>query len=157
MLLAVLNPATHQVTIVSAGHQLPLWLRSAKVSYGECGNTDITGLPLGAVTPFDYLSMTLTLEPGDSLTLFTDGMTDAQNRRGEYFTLQGMLDSISTDTELFNDPRPRAIGERLLTSVRVHMEGRDQTDDIALVCFGRLPTGSSSSTASGVKTLGTRR
>ena len=136
---AILDPATHTFSLINAGHEVPQLYRAEPHDLVDAIGDEATGLPLGVMPGFEYEAVTLTLEPGDSLTIFTDGVTDAMAPNGTMFGRDGVRKAILTA-----DPRepgayhPRLIGERLINAVRKHANGRAQNDDIATVCFGRL-------------------
>jgi len=71
---AVLDTSTGAMETVSAGHN-PVLLRTAR---GELKELSLGGIPLGMLDmEFPYQSETLTLEKGDRLLLYTDGVTEA--------------------------------------------------------------------------------
>ena len=83
MILAVLDPETHEVSLTNAGHMSPI-LRNAE------GVRDVLkpqegGLPVGVMEDAEYDEHRLKLELGDHLVLFTDGITEAMNRAGELY------------------------------------------------------------------------
>ncbi|MCZ2344146.1 MAG: SpoIIE family protein phosphatase [Bacteroidales bacterium] len=133
----VLDPVRHEVIVVNAGHINPLRYRSTTGAIDEIISDAMSGLPLGLVPGYEYLSVTLTLDPGDSLMLCTDGVTEAMNPAGELFGLPRVHAALEEESAIADIP-PREIGERLVRAVRTHANGRPQNDDIALVCFGRL-------------------
>ncbi len=144
----ILDPATHELTLVNAGHMNPLLYSGTKGTLEEAISTDDTGLPLGVIPGFEYDTVTITLEPGDTITLFTDGVTDAltpasvQSPNGEMFGMEGVYAALNPDeTAMADVGRPKRMGERLVNTVRKHANGRAQPDDIAVVCFGRLEPG----------------
>jgi serine phosphatase RsbU (regulator of sigma subunit)/pSer/pThr/pTyr-binding forkhead associated (FHA) protein len=141
---AILDPARHTVTVLNAGHMPPLVFHKSSVSLDDAISNDQSGPPLGAVEGMSYDACQFEFQPGDSLLLYTDGVTDAMNSLSEQFTLQGIHRAI-----LGNSPaeavsyRPDHIGRAVIEAVRRHASGRAQNDDIALVCLGRLdPTAS---------------
>jgi sigma-B regulation protein RsbU (phosphoserine phosphatase) len=73
------------------------------------------------------------LAPGDCLLLFSDGVTDSLDGTGRAFGRKGI------EAVLREAGSPREIGQRVLDAVRRHAAGCSQSDDITLVCFGRLP------------------
>ena len=52
--------------------------------------TDLTGLPLGVMENFEYQAQHVELRPGDSILLFTDGITDAMNVQNQPFQMKGI-------------------------------------------------------------------
>lgn len=145
---AVLDPAAHRVTVVNAGHMNPRLYRTGGGSLTDAISTDATGLPLGVMPGFEYEAVTLNLEPGDMITAFTDGVTDATAPTGALFGPEGVDRCLTPGDDATADGgRPKRVGERLVQAVRRHADGRPQNDDIAVVCFGRLPAGAGPSTS----------
>jgi serine phosphatase RsbU (regulator of sigma subunit) len=144
-----LDPTAHTVTIVNAGHFSPKLYRAASAKLTEAIATEATGLPLGVLPEFEYEAVTLQLQPGDTLSVFTDGVTDALNPAGEMFGLDRVEHLLVPDTTDSQAGRPERTGDRLVTAVRKHANGRSQNDDIAVVCFGRLAAGLGPSGGSG--------
>jgi len=80
--LAEFDPATRQLSFVNAGHNSPVIRRAnASTERLESG-----GLPLGITTEATFPSAEVTLHPGDTLVLFTDGVVEAFNSAGEEFS-----------------------------------------------------------------------
>lgn len=129
---AVLDPAKHEVTIVNAGHINPSRLSPAG-TFEDAVPDDEGGLPLGAVPGCVYSSRTTRLAPGDTLVLYTDGVTDAENPAGQRFNTAGVKAAVGKASAR----RPAAVGAAVVGAVQAHAAGRTQSDDIAVVCFGR--------------------
>jgi sigma-B regulation protein RsbU (phosphoserine phosphatase) len=130
---AMLEPATHKVTLVSAGHQPPLVYKAATKTLVEALGKGDGGLPLGMMEGFQYASCEVVLQPGDCLLIFTDGVTDVVNTKEEAFTEKGAQAAILSGPGF----GARAVGERLVKAVKAHCAGRSQFDDITLVCLSR--------------------
>jgi serine phosphatase RsbU (regulator of sigma subunit) len=133
----VLNPVEHTFTLVNAGHQTPLRYCPKAKTFTLSVAEDVGGLPLGLMEGFEYQMISARLEYGETIAVFTDGVTDAASPDGVLFDLDG-VHAVATDPEVALNPRPRVIGERLAAAVRKHANGAPQSDDIALVCFGRV-------------------
>lgn len=140
LVVMVLDPAAHLVTLVNAGHMSPKLYRAEADQLVDAVSLEATGLPVGTLPGYPYEQVTLSLEVGDSLAAFTDGVTDATNPAGAMFGAEAVDRSLlPDDTALPGDaPRPRLLGERLVAAVRGYAAGRPQNDDIAVVTFGRL-------------------
>ena len=132
LVLAVLDPHRHKVTIVNAGHLPPLLRRGAGKATVEAVAEEETRLPLGVDPDVEYESLTLTLQPGDSLTLYTDGITEAMNDRNDLYGQQRLWTQLASDTEPVG-----AIGQAVLDDVKHFVGRRSQSDDMCLACFGR--------------------
>ncbi|MBM3858883.1 MAG: HAMP domain-containing protein [Verrucomicrobia bacterium] len=78
----VLELSTGRVRYTNAGHLPPLWLRPGR----EAAWIELPrGLLLGVEPDSRYETRTLTLQPGDTLLLYTDGVTEAMNMRDEFY------------------------------------------------------------------------
>ncbi len=140
--VVILDPAANLVTLVNAGHMNPLLYRAKDASITDAISNDLSGLPLGVMPGFEYESVTLELDEGDTITIFTDGVTDAMSPGGELFGDDAVKKFLTLDDPIAADgTRPKLSGERLVNGVRRHAKGRPQNDDIAIVCFGRLEDG----------------
>jgi serine phosphatase RsbU (regulator of sigma subunit) len=141
---AVLDPVQNAVTVVNAGHMPPLLYCPTSGTLVDAIDADLGGPPLGLVEGYQYQSAQVALQQGDSLILYTDGVTDASNAQNQPFAMKGIRAAVlNEDAVGSGPPRPEVVGRQLLEAVRKHSAGRAQNDDIALVCFGRLdPTAS---------------
>jgi len=110
---------------IKAGHPSPLLLRQGKVSelYNE------GSFPVGLIPEADYAAARLKLEPEDTLVLFSDGVTEAENVNHELFEVSG----LSTVLAGQQGAPVEALQESILESVRSFSEGAKQSDDITLL------------------------
>lgn len=130
MIYCVVDPKTHEVTLVNAGHMAPM-LRRADGSVSDV-HDEITGLPIGVFDEFDYESAAITLGPGESLTVFTDGFNEAMNAARDLYTLERIAEQVRLPAEGVTQT-----GENLIEDVRKFVDGFDQSDDMCLCVFGR--------------------
>jgi serine phosphatase RsbU (regulator of sigma subunit) len=79
--LAEYDPGTHRFTYINAGHNPPILRRTT----GAIEHLDAGGLPLGILPTATYQAGTAALNPGDWLFIFTDGLVEAVNVRGEEY------------------------------------------------------------------------
>ncbi len=129
-ILAVLDAPRNEITLVNAGHMPPL-LRYGKGKVQPIG-ADQAGLPLGVEGDFQYQQCTHPFAPGDFLTLFTDGISEAMNSAGELYGLDRLRGQLATN------PVPASgLGRLILDDVKRFVGGRAQSDDMCLACFGR--------------------
>jgi serine phosphatase RsbU (regulator of sigma subunit)/pSer/pThr/pTyr-binding forkhead associated (FHA) protein len=131
MITAVVNPRTNELTTVNAGHMAPL-LRRRGGGVEEIGE-EAAGLPLGVAQGYQYERHTHILEPGDVLTIFTDGFSEAMNGERELYGLERLKKQIATPSVDVVD-----FGQHILEDVSRFVDGFDQSDDMCLVCFGRV-------------------
>jgi serine phosphatase RsbU (regulator of sigma subunit) len=130
MIAAVLNPRTGELTMVNAGHMAPL-LRRRGGAVEELGE-EAAGLPLGVAPGYEYQAYSHHLEPGDVITMFTDGFSEAMNSGEELYGIDRLKQQISSPALSVVD-----FGEHILEDVSRFANGYDQADDMCLVCFGR--------------------
>ncbi len=79
--IAEYDPATRSVTYINAGHNNPILRRQS----GNIERLQTGGVPLGILENAPYESATVTLQPGDWLVIFTDGVVEAENQRLEEY------------------------------------------------------------------------
>jgi phosphoserine phosphatase RsbU/P len=125
----VIDRNDYSLTMVNAGHPPPL-RRAAHGGLTEIGEAQV-GLPLGV---FDrpYEETRLRLERGDTLVLYTDGITEARNPVGDFYGLERLLGVVQEAPN-----HARALGEAILSDLRGFVAGRSQSDDLTLVCVTR--------------------
>lgn len=142
----VLDPVSHRLTVVNAGHVVPKLSSTTHQTLGELISLEATGVPLGVEPKYNYLATTVSLNPGDTITAYTDGVTDSMNPTGEPFGAPAVEKQLAPSAYSESEgARPRRVGEGLINAVRAHARGRPQFDDIAVVCFGRWESSSDSS------------
>lgn len=130
LILAVVEPRTHEVTLANAGHMAPL-LRRASGKVDAVGE-ECAGLPIGIDADYEYEEFRMTLEPGETLTLFTDGFSEAMNQANDLYGIERMQEQLACDESCSGK-----LGSRLLDDVKRFVGGRAQSDDMCLICFGR--------------------
>jgi serine phosphatase RsbU (regulator of sigma subunit)/pSer/pThr/pTyr-binding forkhead associated (FHA) protein len=130
---ALLDPTSHTVTMVSAGHNSPLLYRRKTGTLIEAMAKEVAGFPLGIMECQDYSACQITLEPGDCMVMFTDGVTEARSVRDTEFGTEGILQAVEKGGPF----SPRVLCERIVKAVKQHAAGRPQHDDITLACLGR--------------------
>jgi serine phosphatase RsbU (regulator of sigma subunit) len=79
--LGVLDPCSGVIRYTNAGHNPGLVIRQD----GSTQWLEATGMPLGILPVGDYSADEVVLEPGDTLVLYTDGITEAENPAEEEF------------------------------------------------------------------------
>jgi serine phosphatase RsbU (regulator of sigma subunit) len=132
LVAAILDPATHVVTLINAGHPSPLFYHRATLTASAAISTDAAGLPFGVAEHTEYPAHKISLAPGDSILAFTDGVTDAMNLKDVRLEAKGVYAAVQGGTY-----SPRMLAEHVIKVVKEFATGRSQNDDIALVGFGR--------------------
>jgi serine phosphatase RsbU (regulator of sigma subunit)/pSer/pThr/pTyr-binding forkhead associated (FHA) protein len=131
-ILVLLDVETHRLTVVNAGHPCPL-IRRRDGRLEEFGRAE-SGLPLGIMPDYAYESVETTLEPGETVILYTDGVTDAMDAKGERLGEAKLRDAL-----LAARPGAAAAGDEVVHLIQRHVADRPQFDDITLVCLARNP------------------
>lgn len=130
MVLFVVNPATHEVTLVNAGHMPPLLRRKN----GAVEEIDVeTGLPVGVTDAMDYGQHVFKLGDGETLTVYTDGFSEAMNPQRDLYGLQRLRTALTT-----THGHVEEIGQTILNDVRGFIGQHPQSDDMCIVSFGRV-------------------
>lgn len=117
----------------SAAGQPPPYLGSLK--QGGAFLKEPRGIMLGVMESATYLDGVAHLDPGDTLTFYTDGVTEAENRGGEFFTekrLRSVLETVS-------GPSVEQLVKEVLLSVETFTQGLEQADDITLLAVRFRP------------------
>jgi serine phosphatase RsbU (regulator of sigma subunit) len=136
-LLLVLDGERHEMTLVNAGHMPPLVRRpdgTVEEMAGRSGN------PLGVEAGATYEAIQIPIRPGEVVLFYSDGISDA-GLTSERIRDGRPPDGFGTDRlmqALAAAPAGAGpAGESILAAVRRHAAGRDQFDDMTLICFGR--------------------
>jgi serine phosphatase RsbU (regulator of sigma subunit) len=110
---------------IKAGHPSPLLLRKGQVTelYNE------GSFPVGLIPEADYESARLQLEPEDTLVLFSDGVTEAENLNHDLFEVSGLSKALAGKQDL----PVVALQQSVLDAVRGFTRGASQSDDITLL------------------------
>jgi sigma-B regulation protein RsbU (phosphoserine phosphatase) len=88
------DPATRQFTYVNAGHNAPVIRRSNAKGEAAIERLPASGVPFGISLDAMYETATVQLAPRDALVLFTDGVVEAFNAKGEEFTDARLVDNV---------------------------------------------------------------
>ena len=130
VLYAIYNAETGRFLYASGGHDTPL------VVHPDGSSTFLSrtnGVALGVIPEFEYVAESVLLKPGDTVLLYTDGVTEAQNAEGEQFGL-GRL------SRLFDGAPPRGAQEateRVFNAVKAFAGDAEQFDDITCLAMQR--------------------
>jgi len=129
-LYCVYNIPTGKITYCNAGHNPPFILH--KDGSAEMLPVD-TNVVLGIVEGATFTEQTVTLQEGESILLYTDGVNEAFNPHGEEYgddRLQKFLCGKA-------DKEPRALIEDLLSDVKAFADTHPQSDDITILSVKR--------------------
>jgi len=126
----VLDRRSGDIRMVRAGHDAPLLYRAAG---GGVTRVSPPGMAVGIDSGGAFNRVTnnfsLLLEPGDCLILYTDGVTEAQDRRGEEFGLEAMIRSVQASAS----EGAAGIVQRVTNDVKAFIGDQPLHDDITLI------------------------
>lgn len=131
MVLAMLDPLSHQVHFANAGHAPAFLYRAQDRSFVEL---ESTGLPVGVIDPPDCpLGPVLNMLPGDILVLGTDGIVESMDQRGTQFGNERLQECIVKGT---GGPLPELV-RNIGRAVELHYVGDSPPDDLTLLAVRR--------------------
>ena len=131
LILGFLDCKKNEIVFVNAGHMPPI-IRTASGS-ARVMDQDNYGLPLGVDLDAEYTAETLKIEPGDVVLLYTDGVNESMNEKGEQLGLDKLVHEIKQSQA----KTPELVGKAVCQSIKRHVNGHTQFDDICIVCLGR--------------------
>jgi len=128
---ALFNQDTRVLTYTNAGHLSPLLFRGAEVI-----PLDSNGTVVGAFPFAKYDESCLTLNPGDILVCYTDGITEPENAFGEMFGEERLIDLVKRNAHLDDGE----IVKNILESVRSWTGTPELHDDMTLLIARQVET-----------------
>ena len=133
VLYAVYNPETGVITYANGGHNPPVIVHAD----GSSTLLPMTGgIALGVAPGFEYEQSTMTLNPGESIILYTDGVTEAMNGDGEEFGIDRLRDLF-----VGGPPRrPKEANKAIFEAVSIFAGDTPQSDDITCLTLRRSET-----------------
>jgi serine phosphatase RsbU (regulator of sigma subunit) len=129
LIAVAIDTETGELEIINAGHSAPL------VRQADGGIVELEvpqNMPLGVDPDLHFERYKCILDPGETVVLFTDGVTEAMNSRKEEFGKERLHASMTNAAG-----NATAVGEQVEADVRAFLEELPQNDDLTLVCFSR--------------------
>jgi sigma-B regulation protein RsbU (phosphoserine phosphatase) len=120
---------TGEVDICNAGHNPPLLVRGSEVT--ELG---ATGLPLGVFCEERFTISKVRLDPGDTILLYTDGLSEAADTTGTQYGVERLFDVVR---EAHRMP-PDDLISMCLKDMEAFRAGAPKTDDLTIMVVRRL-------------------
>ena len=115
------------LSYVNAGHCPPMLVRGG----GIAAELAATGMPAGLIEEAAFEVATERLEPGDKVVIYSDGVTEAQNPRGEFFGKKRLREIVTSHAA----ETCTAIHDAIQEGVSAFAEGARQSDDITVVAM----------------------
>ena len=130
--IGVLSLSDGNLSFVNAGHCLAAICRKGGIFTIE---KDDHSMIAGAIAGARFKVNKIKLEAGDTVYLYTDGVTEAQNDANEMFKATRLLSALNEDTLL----SPSGLDERVRERIREFAGDTEQSDDITTLCFRYKP------------------
>ena len=128
--VVIVDAKSQTATIANAGHWPPL-LRHSGGDVSDLA-VETSGAPLGVLPDQSFREATVPLRSGDTLLLFTDGITEAMNPRDEIYGADRLRHLLSAGPDSAEE-----MIQSVITDVESFCDGRAQRDDMCLVCVRR--------------------
>ena len=128
--MTVADPKTGELVYTNAGHNPPVLVRKS-------GGFDLLeggGMILGILPMAQYTESRVKMEPGDTLVLYSDGVTEAVNRADEDFGEKRLAELVAS----LQDRPAREIVSAIHAAVARFTEGAPPADDITVVVARRV-------------------
>ena len=124
----VLDLRTGEIVYVNAGHNAPI-IRKAdgSASWLPVDN----GFVIGGMDGVSYEVQTVTLEKGDGILLYTDGVTEAMNKANELYGDDRFISAMNGP--IMQSAPPDCVLNEIKEDVRAFVNGAPQSDDITLL------------------------
>ena len=124
--IGILEISTGKLTAANGGHEYPALARDGRFELYK----DRHGLVLGGMPGMKYRDYEIQLEPGDRLFVYTDGVPEANNEKGEMFGTERMTEALNAGA----GASPRELLENVSRAVDGFARGAEQFDDMTMLC-----------------------
>jgi sigma-B regulation protein RsbU (phosphoserine phosphatase) len=131
--VGIIDLKTGLIEYIDAGHEPPL-IRKKEGTVVELKKHG--GLALAIEGDYEYNSQTMTLAPGDTFFLYTDGATDVYNHEKVRFGLPKLKEYLAS---MPIDATPKEINDKFLTDIKEYIGEEDQFDDITVLTIHYKP------------------
>lgn len=135
MLVGVLDIRTGHLSYSNAGHNAPVLQRvqTDGQSAGEFLHCK-PNIPVGVLEEFFFEQEEIDLQAGDTLFLYTDGVTESENAKKQLFGEEATLATL-THARQIGLKTPREVVEHVYEALQHHAANAAQSDDITMLCL----------------------
>lgn len=123
LFIGVLDLHTGNLTYSNAGHCAPVLLGEKPTPVKMDAN-----IPVGIMADWQFTSQSVTLKPGQTLFIYTDGLTEAENATQKQFGEERMMEILAK-----SDITPRPLIENIIQEVRNFVGQAEQSDDLTML------------------------
>ena len=145
MFLGVMDLETGTITYCNAGHNPPILIQSGQAKMMNSAEN----LLLGVETNAEYTSQTLHLGSGDTLFLYTDGLTEAENTQKVLFEEQKAIDVAKKFGQMSAEEQINAMH----TAVKEYVGDAEQSDDLTMLAIRFLESNHSLTLSNNIQEL----
>jgi phosphoserine phosphatase RsbU/P len=132
--VASYEPRTGQLQFVNAGQTPPLLRRQN----GSVERLTTGGIALGMFEGSTYEVGHVSLEPGDAIVMYSDGITEAEDPTGEPFDEAGLERTLALYPGAFPEASAASIGHAVFDAVERHRRDSRLADDLTVMVLSRL-------------------
>ena len=129
LFVGILDPDTGVLSYCNAGHNAPVLIGKER-----CFLKVESNLPVGVESEWKYKGQQLTLAPGKTLLLYTDGLTEAENGNHDQFGERRILDVL----EKSGAADPETLVREMADAVHAFTEPAEQSDDLTMLAIRYL-------------------
>ena len=137
LFLGVLDLPTGRLRYCNAGHDAPILIEGKmdedmEMSDGkECKMLDVKpNLPIGVMPGWNFIDQEIVIDPGTTIFLFTDGLTEAENASHEQFGLERILQTAGNAPD-----NPQEMIKLMMDNVHQFVNGTEQSDDLTMLAI----------------------
>ena len=133
LFVGVLDLATGHMTYCNAGHNAPMVKRAGKERDVRFAKVNVN-LAIGVLSRFAYKGEEMQLHPGDMVLLYTDGVTEAEDRNKNLFGDEAALAAFADATRNTSTDSKKCM-ESIYDALTAHTSGAEQNDDITMLAI----------------------
>jgi phosphoserine phosphatase RsbU/P len=130
LFLGLLNVNTGRLRYMNAGHVLPIWLNPRSNSDRRF---ETCGMPIGFLPGSEYIEAETEFNAGERIIVFSDGVTEAENRAGKQYEEAGLSESVARIHSL---SLVKEIGEEFFADLDLFRMGVPARDDTTFLVVG---------------------
>lgn len=127
LFLGILNVRTGELLFCSGGHNPPVKISGDEVEYLK----EISGPMVGVMEGMAYKRLSTSLKPGDTLFVYTDGVTEAMDAGRNLYSDERLLATVTEARALSPEGIVKAVG----ADVALHVKDEPASDDITMLCL----------------------
>jgi len=137
LFLGVLDCRTGELAFCNAGHNAPVMVKgmSELVNEGVRELEVKANLPLGIEPEFVFQTQKLPMSKNGLLFIYTDGLTEAENKKHEQYGEERMIRHLEDCRTLVADLSPRRVVEEMKADVKRFVDGAQQSDDLTMLAI----------------------